>query len=382
VIWGYIILGYLSLFALGLGDNSRGPLFPELLKNFSVTDAQGAWYYAVSSFLGFIGSYLVPHLLKKMNRIHVLQLSLILMVTGLVGMGFATGFAALLFWAGIFGFSLGVVGVIQNVLVTVGSTPRRRQRMLSGLHAVYGMSSLLAPLIVAGVMSLTESWRTVFWTVAVVPALLLFASFVQKEPKISADEKHEKSVNHTKITRKENFAQIYLGMGLGLYVMAEIMVSSRLALYVRREFSLSLPQSSYYVTGFFVCLLAGRLLFALVHFKWSLRLMLSLSLLLSFMAIVCGLKFHPLFFALSGFTMGPFYPLAVAYIYQHFKMRIDAAIAACMAIQSFLTVLMHTSVGYLTDLYGIDKALWLGPIVLVLALLILNSFESLFRKNL
>lgn len=381
--WGYIVLAYISLFALGLGDNSRGPLFPEILKSFALTDTEGAVFYAISSFCGFLGSYLVRFLLKKFNRVPTLQMALLLMSLGLAGMGFAGSFYWLLFFSGLFGLSMGLLGVVQNILVTVGSIPSKRQRMLSGLHAFYGIASLLAPLLGAAIMNLANtSWRSVFWCVALVPSGLFIAAFFNKkeEPvrlyvkKLLPETKPGKGTDGA-------FAQFYLGTAFGLYVAAEILLSSRLALFVRREMNLDLTQSSYYLTAFFVCLLAGRGLFALVDFRWSLRRTLSFSLLLSAASLVLGLTLSPLFMVLSGFFMAPFYPLGMAYIHHHFEDRVDAAISSCMAMQSALMLGMHLGVGYLTDSFGISKALWLGPVILFLAFLILNSFESLFRKK-
>ena len=377
--WGYIVLAYLSLFALGIGDNVRGPLFPEILKEFAVTDAQGAQFFALSSFLGFLGSYGVRFFLLKLHRVHTLQVALLLMTVGLIGMGSVAQFSWLLFFSAIFGLSLGIIGVVQNVLVTVGSLPHRRQRLLSGLHATYGISSFLAPLLVATITSWAGSWRYVFWSVAVVPFFLMFGAFFKK----NENEKSSVSIEKFSIkeTGLEHAAQIYLGFSLGLYVLAEILISSRLALFIRRELGLGLQDSSYYLTGFFVGLLLGRGLFALVHFNFSLRRMLSVSLVLSVFCIIGGLVLHPFFLILSGATMAPFYPLAVSYIHQHFESRIDSAVSSAMAIQSLLTVLMHIGVGYLTDIFGIAKAMWVGPLALVLSFLVLNSFERIFRKK-
>ncbi|MBK9321713.1 MAG: MFS transporter [Bdellovibrionaceae bacterium] len=377
--WGYIVLAYLSLFALGISDNVRGPLFPEILKEFAVTDARGAQFFALSSFLGFLGSYGVRFLLLKLRRVSTLQIALLLMTIGLIGMGSAIQFSSLLFFSAIFGLSLGIIGVVQNILVTVGSSPHRRQRLLSGLHSIYGISSFLAPLLVAAINSWVGSWRFVFWSVAAVPFLLMFGAFFEK------DERALPLVNVEKLFGKEpnleHAAQTYLGFSLGLYVLAEILISSRLALFIRRELGLGLQDSSYYLTGFFVCLLLGRGLFALIHFNFSLRRMLSVSLVLSAFCIILGLVYHPFFLVLSGATMAPFYPLAISYIHHHFESHIDSAVSSAMAIQSLLTVLMHVGVGYLTDVFGISKAMWVGPVALVLSFLVLNSFERVFRKK-
>ena len=383
MIWGYIVLAYLSLFALGIGDNIRGPLFPEILKSFNVNDTQGAAYYVMSSFCGFVGSLWVRLLLRRWSRVHTLQFSIFLMAVGLIGMGTVSDFKWMLVFSGIFGASLGIVGVVQNVLVSVGSSPEKRQQMLAGLHANYGIASVLAPLVVAGVSAWLGSWRYVFGVVAIVPAALLVGAFFWKDrrsPTASTGTMASSLTPPPLQTRRDHIGQIFLATTLGFYVLAEIMVSSRLALFVRRELSLDLQQSSYYLTGFFSFLLVGRLLFTFIHFKWPVRQMLGLFLLTSMLSCAIGLQGYPFFLALSGLFMAPFYPLAMLYISSHYEKTMDSAVSYTMAVQSFCTVIMHGLVGYLTDTYGISMALWVGPLALGISFAMLMSFERLFGR--
>lgn len=382
MIWGYIILAYLSLFALGISDNIRGPLFPEIIQAFHVSDTKGAVYYAISSFCGFLGSLFVRVLLLRWSRVRTLQLSLFLMAVGLVGMGSVQDFGWMLFFAAIFGASLGIVGVVQNVLVSVGSLPNRRQQMLAGLHSNYGLASVLAPLVVAVFSSWLGSWRYVFYVVAVVPVALLAGSFLWHDRGTAERQSSVSTLTPpAPQTRRDHFGQIYLAVTLAFYVLAEIMVSSRLPLFVRRELGMDLQQSSYYLTCFFFFLLAGRLLFTFVHFKWPLRQMLGFFLLSSMLSCAVGLQGFPFFLALSGLFMAPFYPLAVLYTAGHYEKNMDSAVSYSMAIQSFFTVCMHGLVGYLTDRYGISMALWVGPMALAVSFAMLISFEKVFKKT-
>lgn len=381
MIWGYIILAYLSLFALGIGDNVRGPLFPDILRYFQVSDTTGAFFFGVSSFCGFMSSLAVRFLLKRWSRVRTLQLAIFLMTVGLFGMGSASRFSVLLVFAGIFGAGLSIVGVVQNVLVSIGSAPAKRAQMLSGLHANYGVASLLAPLLVAWISSLAGTWRQVFWAAGVVPLLLLVGSFFWKEREAFEGEAPRGSLTPLP---KQNFrdhgGQIFLAIALSFYVLSEIMVSTRLPLLVRRDLKVSLEESSYYLTGFFVFLLLGRLLFTFISLKVPLKKMLSLFLLLSAASMMLGLWAHPFFLVVSGLFMAPFYPLAVLYISNHYEASMDSALSYCMAVQAFMTVTMHGVVGFLTDLYGIHAALWVGPVALVISLVLLNSFEHIFKR--
>jgi len=382
VIWGYIVLAYLSLFALGISDNIRGPLFPEILKAFEVSDTAGAVYYAISSFCGFLSSLMVRTLLLRWSRVRSLQFSLVLMTIGLIGMGAVKDFAWLLFSAAIFGASLGIMGVMQNVMVSLGSLPHRRQKMLAGLHSNYGLASVLAPLTVAFFSEVLGSWRYVFYVVSLAPFSVFVGSFFWREKPVSTDTGSvSKVIPPTPQSRKDHFGQMFVAGILAFYVLAEIMVSSRLSLFARRELGLDLQQSSYYLMGFFVFLLAGRLLFTFVDFKWPLRGMLGFSLLSSMLLCAVGLQGYPILLSLSGFFMAPFYPLAIMYVASHYEKNMDSAMSYTVAIQSVFTVCMHGLVGYLTDRLGISSALWVGPMALGLSFIMLMVFERVFRRT-
>jgi MFS family permease len=375
--WLYISLAYLSLFFLGLADNVRGPLFPEILKAFSVTDTQGSWMFALSSTFGFIASFLSRHLLRKYDRVLALKYSIIGLSIALIAMAFVPSFSLFLTVSALFGFCLGLMGVVQNVLVSLGSTSERRRQMLAGLHSMYGLSSLLAPLVVAGVVALGFNWRVSLIVMAVFGVCLFVYSLWT--PKNVVQHLTSKAVKEGSI--KEHLPQIYLATMLGLYVMAEMLVSTRLALFMRRESGMDLEQSSLYITMFFIAMLAGRLLFTFLKLQTSLKKQLTVFLAVSILFFILGLNGSPIFLALTGFSMAPFYPLGVAYISEKFPEEIDSAIAYVMTVQSLLTVLMHVVVGWLTDMFGIAKAFYIGPSVLAISLFVLHTYAMFFTRE-
>ena len=70
----------LSMFVLGMSDNIRGPLFPELLSVFNLTNAQGSVSFAVASAAALFGNILASQLLKKITLSRLLCISVFLMV--------------------------------------------------------------------------------------------------------------------------------------------------------------------------------------------------------------------------------------------------------------------------------------------------------------
>ncbi len=373
MLWPLIVISYLSLFSLGLADNVRGPAYPQIIDYFQVNNTMGSLFFGLSSAFGLIGSLSPQILLRYLDRVGCLRLSLFFLAIALFIIGSATRFEILLIGSGVFGFSLGLMGVFQNSLVSLGSPPEKRQQMLSGLHAMYGLASMMAPLLVASIYQRTNEWRSSFFIAALIPICSLVYSYFVAYPELQGIESKEK--------RTIGWSEIWLATSFSSYVFAEIMISTRLALVMQKIHLWSPTSASLFVTGFFVMMLIGRLGFTFIRFKWDLRLQLMISLGSSILGLLLGIFIHPYFFFFVGLTMAPFYPMGVAFLSETFPQRIDQAISVMMVIQGLFVVFMHLSIGRLTDLIGLEKAILLGPLMLFLSLILLYFFSNENQVN-
>ena len=379
IIWPLILISYASLFVFGISDNIRGPLFPEILKEFNISDSMGSLMFALSSLSGFVASHFTRGLLRRFDRKSILQWACMGLTLTLLGLASAPNFIVFLFFSILFGLNSGIIGLVPNVLVPLGSTPEKKQQLLSGLHAMYGIASLIAPMLVAFISSLAGNWRYTFALTALAPLALFFYSLHKSHhphhsrPKLSKEEHKE--------NKRINFKpQVFLAFMVSFAVAAEVMISSRLALYMRRVWNYDLEMSSLYVTYFFICLLLSRLLFTGIKFKKSIRFQLSGCLILTALMIVGGLLIHPLFLVGAGFSIAPFYPLSIAFISSEFPHDLDTAVSYMMATDSMMLAIMHLLVGKLSDSFGIHQAVFSGVVFLLLSLLLVNSYHFLFKS--
>lgn len=380
MIWPFIFLSYASLFVFGLTDNIRGPLFPEILKQFAISDGTGSLMFALSNISGLIASYACRYLLRRYDRLTVLQGGALGLILSLLGLALSPIFPVFLFFSFLFGLSLGVLGLVPNILVPMGCSPERKQRMLAGLHTMYGLASLLAPLLAASVEYVTGSWRWTFALAALTPLGLLLYTFHSSHR--SLHTRSEVTDDEHKENKKKNLKpQLFLAVMLSLAVAAEIMISSRLALYMQRTWNLNMEASSLYVTYFFVCMMLGRLTFALVHFRRSAPFLLSSSLLATFALLMAGIFIHPLFLAGTGLAIAPFYPLALSWISSEFPQDLDSAVSYMMTTDSIMLIFMHLAIGKLTDFIGIRDALLMGSIFLVGSFVMVHGYGKLFQSR-
>lgn len=378
MIWPFIFLSYASLFVFGLSDNIRGPLFPEILRQFEVSDSLGSLIFALGNISGLIASYGSRYLLRRFDRLTVLRTGALGLTFSLWGLALSPYFFLFLFFSFTFGLSMGIIGLVPNILVPMGSSPQRKQQMLSGLHTMYGLASLMAPLLAASVESWTGSWRWTFMATSIAP-LTLLAYTLHKSHSLIHTRANYSAETHRANKKKHFKAQVFLAVMLSLAVATEIMVSSRLALYMRRIWNFDMESSSLYVTYFFISMMLGRFLFAIVHFKRSPQFLLSISIVSTGLCLVLGLFYHPIFLALSGFTVAPFYPLSISWISSEFPADLDTAVSYMMATDSLMLIIMHLSVGRLTDIFGIQNALLLGIAFSLGSFIMINSYKRFFK---
>lgn len=361
MIWPFLILSYCSLFVLGFSDNIRGPLFPKMLNEFGLSDGAGSWVFTLSSMLAFFGSFAAVRAFKHLRKLHVLAASLLLMSLGMLVMAEASSYAILLAGTSLFGFALGGMGVVQNTLVTLAAPDHLRTRVLSGLHSMYGLASLTAPTLVAAWLIQGGQWQQIFYFAAGGALVVFIGTILWKGP----EGKPEKRLGPSAPSQPGESLAAFI---LGAYVLAEIMVSSRLALFITRYLNQSVEEASLMVTFFFILLLSGRMLMAFIQLPFSVSSQMKASLISSLVLVLLGISGWVYGLVLAGLTMAPFYPLIMTYISKKFHRSLESAISKAMAAQSLLVVLMHFLVGYLSDFFGLAAALAVGPFFLAASL--------------
>ncbi len=379
IYWPYICVAYVSLFALGLLDNARGPYLPDITKDLGFTDTQGALLFAIPSCFSFIGCQLCKALVYRMSPVHGICCGLFLMGCGFIALANIHDLVGLALGGGIFGLGFGLVSVFEHVVVQTGSPLSVRRRLLAGLHSMYALASLTSPLLIKQFYVFGWTWRQGFFFVACVP---LMASFLLMFLKTDGSMPEDTRPSH-KDPLSYLLHYIYMGLILAFYVGGELVVSSRIILYVRRYTETTPEQATYYLATFFLLLLLGRVFFIIFDSGlWKSEKILMWSLSLSFLSFACGLWWSPWWMSLCGLFMAPCFATLMEYIFEIFQDRIPQAMTYVMGIGSLLVFPMHYMVGVATDLVGLRWAMTIGPIFLILSILMLKLRRHIFKEAL
>lgn len=374
-----ILCAYLSLFALGFADNVRGPLFPEILGAFGLSNSVGSLMWVLSSLGGAAGGWSCRWILRRFTRVKALNFSTALMGIGLFVIASAPTFPVVILGSILTGWAMGLTGVLQNAFVSMSTRDETRSRVLGGLHAMYGISSFLAPLGVAVIAMLGGGWRWALVGAGTCVILTAVGSHLRFHGAEHGSFSHvHKIPSRAPVSTKTS---VWWALALGSYVAAEVLVESRLALFARLETGASLESSSLMVTVFFVCLLASRLLTAAWPVRGNPLGPLLFCLFASAGLVLAGLTWGPWALAVSGFAMGPIYPLSVAFLGREFGEGIDSVMGWALTVQGVMVASMHLGVGVLTDAVGIRSAMFVGPLALCFCFLLMGCYGTIFRHD-
>jgi len=377
--WTRIFLAYFSLLVLGFLDSVRGPLFPDITSDLQLTDSVASLFFVGTSAMTIVTGRLTPYFAKKLQLTNLFRLSQVLLGLGCLGFSMANSFLSLFLSAVVFGLGFGFINVGQNLLILEGASRDRRRQLFSGLHGVYALASLLAPITVGLLVATGHDWRASFrFFILLCGAGFLACSVVRTPAPMPAD----RGATHAKGQAVAS-GWIFLpaSIQLSLYIAAELSITTRLVLYLRRQNLADAVVAPQYLAAFFALLLAGRMLFTFLPFhKHSNQKIIMISLVSSAICYALGLYHSPFWLVMCGLTMAPIFGVFMEHLADVFPGRSEQAIAWVLAASGFFVISMHYIVGVLSQAFGIWKALHLGPAILLVSAVLLSLSTKRSQK--
>lgn len=365
----YVIFCFASLFVFGFIDNSRGPIYPELIDQFQINKSSGSLIFSLPSLMSFLMALVSRFWLKKLGAINATKLSLVLISLSVLLMGiFAkdpNGFKFFILASALFGIGVGFLSIPINMIIANVVDIDKRQRAFAGLHSMYGLASLIAPSVLSFVFYKEYSWQNYLLLLSILP-LSVFIFSIKINPQNINQQKD------TTVTASKD-RSVKLGILFSFYVASEILVSSRLVIYLKEIWEFPIEKASSYLSLFFFSLLAGRLLFAFVKFKTPLLTLLKLSIFVTIIFFLLGIYLDPLFMALTGASMSYFFPTGMTWISTKFEHTSDSIIATIMTYIGGMIVSIHWLVGSISDIYGLNAAMMLAVGMLCVVLYFLQT---------
>ena len=373
-----LLTAFICLFYFGLVDNTRGPTYPKMLDAFNFTNDQGSYLYAIASFLGLIVTLTTSKWLPFIHLKKSFYISNILIAVSCFILVLSKSMSSPMlafFSSAILGTGMGFCSISMNLAVETESKPGKQRQTFAALHTTYGIAAFSAPLLYSLYVKANISNWSVFFLFLGVLGFLSLLLFKKQEP-VFIEPKTSPEDSTTTL-----FILLALALCVGTYVASEIVVSSRLVLFLEKFHSYTQEQSSMALSLFFFLLMLGRM--SLAFRSWpisSLTLMLT-SLFLTTSFCLLGLYAWPLAFALTGLSMSIFFPSLMDWLISLFPKEFPQVSSFAISGIGFHLILMHLGFGRLAAKLGLWQAMTLPLILTFFSFIMLMVLIIWSRKQ-
>jgi FHS family Na+ dependent glucose MFS transporter 1 len=244
---------YFSIFIMGLFTAIGGPALPTLAENTSSTLDQISLFFVLGALGYLLGSYFGGKAYDRFRGHRLMAVTLLVVAVSGTFIPLMRTIWLLLLVQFALGLAQGANDVGCNTLLLwvhgKGAGP-----FVNGLHFFFGLGTFIAPLMLAGILSLSGGIQWVFWIFALASLPLVFWLWRLPEPSVQF-KPHEKGRSSTPFIPIALLVLAFL-----LYVGAEVGFGNWLYTYaISLELGTTIT-SAYLTSAFWGTFTLGRLL--------------------------------------------------------------------------------------------------------------------------
>jgi fucose permease len=345
------VIGFCLMLLSSYIDSLRGPIMPMLREELNLSPTVLSHFLVCGHIAAMLATLVLMRLLNRFHEQNVLFLVLVASLS--VGLWSLVPLSMTWFYtaAVLFGGLNTSIGMFSNIMVMRVSTPANEGRLLSALHTLYGVGSLIVAALIGWLLDSGLPW-TIAAMLTWIPILymLIHAIGLRRQRRSAAVE-----TQHARL----KFIHILLFVIFGLYVAGEVTTSMWMTTYLCEVLGFSEAHASFYLSGFFIAMTVTRIFATMFATqRWQVP-MLWFAILLP---ILChGLALSGLGLALcaAGF-LGPFFPVLLARVKSSFPKEWRAVTGWIVFAIQMTMIFVHLGVGRLASAVGM-KIAYLAP---------------------
>ena len=244
---------YLSILILGLFTAVGGPALPSLAENTSSTLDQISLFFVLGALGYLLGSYLGGQAYDRFPGHRIMALTLMVMAICGAFIPVMQQLWLLLVVQFALGLAQGTNDVGCNTLL-LWTHGKSAGPYVNGLHFFFGLGAFIAPLVLAGILSLTGSIQWVFWIFALasLPLIVWLWRLPELPPQAEAGDNGNTSISYIPV--------ILIALAFLMYVGAEIGFGNWIYTYALTLGLGTAITSAYLTSAFWGTFTVGRLL--------------------------------------------------------------------------------------------------------------------------
>lgn len=372
----------LTYIAIGILGSLPGASLIQLASNTNVALEVAGSMFAIGAFGSMLGIILSGILMRYLQPKYILLLGLFFLGSGSMAIVLAKAFPVLLCGQIVVGLGFGFIDPSLNTVATL-TFQKRLAFELNILHGLFGLGSLLGPLILAFGLHFFQSLKLSYFTGVGVVAITTVLLFSQRLPKL---ERQKANVQQKRAASSERLNVLREGLlwlmvfQMSIFAAAEIGFGNWIVTAVSQSAEITLAQAAPVATAFFLGLLAGRFGGAqLLKSGWMNEQTLLYAAVCG--SVLCGtivvmfsgkVLIAYVASALVGCCYGPLEPGMMAITSRRYVRAIDLVSSILIISTNATSILVLATMGLLIPILGINRVIAIPTLCCAIALLLMR----------
>ncbi|TMC85268.1 MAG: MFS transporter [Chloroflexi bacterium] len=251
----------LTYITIGMLGALPGASLIRLASNTHVSLEVAGSMFTISAFGSMLGIVLSGFLVRSIQPKYLLMLGLFLLGSGSTAIALTSLFPVLLLGQMVIGLGFGFLDPSLNTVATL-TFQERLASDLNTLHGLFGLGSLLGPLVLAFGLHLFNSLELSYFAGAGVAAITILLILLQRIPELPRQAMNVLQQRAANSEQQNVLRQGFLWLmvlQVSIFAAAEIGFGNWIVTAVSQSAALSLAQAAPVATAFFLGLTAGRL---------------------------------------------------------------------------------------------------------------------------
>lgn len=343
--------------------------------DFALSDTRYSLMFTLGSIAYLIFNYVGGSLCDKLGQKNLFLIGLIGVTLGNLILATALNFNIFTIGFIIMQLFMGMMSIASNTIIPLLWITG--QAIIMNLtHFSYGAGLSITQKLAGVFLNKGITWRNIYLIGALI-SLIVFVVFVFIKLPKSKVSKAEKNISLKEILTKK--VSWYFIFAMGFYIMAEQSTGRWLPGFIKISYSnLNESQIASYISLFFVSLTLGRLIGGFIAEKLGeIKTVIIFSIsggILFILGLLLG-KNGLYIISLSGFFFSIIFPTLVIIVGNTFKISTAYTTGVIISFAGIVNTSMNLALGFLSDLIGIEKAIFLVPIAILMTFIFVSCIN-------
>ncbi|MCX7708302.1 MAG: MFS transporter [Clostridia bacterium] len=347
-----MVLSFSIMLIIGFLGNLRGALLPTIKQDLGINYSSIGLLIVITGIGYMAATFAAGFICDKIGHKNVFAIGFILVILGLIGITFTSGFVLLTVTMTVMCFGLGCFDIGLNSL-----TPKifvtNTAIMLSFLHVFFGVGSALSPQVGSWFLLRDVPWNHVYgYSLAFVALVFIFFMLTPPLPSIHAALAGSSSVSSL---LKDSRLWLFIA-ALAFCESTELGISNWLVNFLQVERGMSEGSSAQYMFYFFIIYTVGRMFGGYIAEKVG-YIKIIITFVATAMVLFAGGLFlgntYAFLFSITGFFISIMFPTMITLISKVFPNNSSSAMGLIITGAGLTCYIINWVIGKINDTMGV-----------------------------